>query len=135
MNAAFMFGNERGTYSQCSARASDEIGRSTTQSLEKNSRRKGDGPAILATNGEVSRTFDDIEQQARKLAGKIDIFKPAMLSRYKLATTRLAFDSARVSPEGTDRSPTRTNDQRARTRCGFGDLSREGRDHFRRRGG
>jgi len=37
---------------------------------------KGDGAAILATNGEVSRTFDDIEQQARELAGKIDILKP-----------------------------------------------------------
>jgi long-chain acyl-CoA synthetase len=37
---------------------------------------KGDGAAILAANGEVSRTFDDIERQTRELAGKIDIFKP-----------------------------------------------------------
>lgn len=44
---------------------------------EKTLARRGDEAAIVATNGEVSRTFDDIEQQARELAGKIDIFKPA----------------------------------------------------------
>jgi len=43
---------------------------------EKTLAGKGDGAAILATNGEVSRTFDDIEQQAREFAGKIDIFTP-----------------------------------------------------------
>jgi acyl-CoA synthetase (AMP-forming)/AMP-acid ligase II len=43
---------------------------------EKTLARRGDKPAIVAANGEVSRTFDDIEQQARELAGKIDIFKP-----------------------------------------------------------
>ena len=43
---------------------------------EKTLARKGDRAAILATNGDVSRTFDDIERQARELAGKIDIFKP-----------------------------------------------------------
>jgi acyl-CoA synthetase (AMP-forming)/AMP-acid ligase II len=43
---------------------------------EKTLAGKGDWAAILATNGEVSRTFDDIEQQARELAGKIDILKP-----------------------------------------------------------
>jgi long-chain acyl-CoA synthetase len=43
---------------------------------EKTLAGKGDGAAILATNGEVSRTFDDIEQRARELPGKIDIFKP-----------------------------------------------------------
>ena len=43
---------------------------------EKTLAGKGDGAAILVANGEVSRTFDDIEQRARELAGKIDIFKP-----------------------------------------------------------
>jgi len=43
---------------------------------EKTLAGKGDGAAILATNGVVSRTFDDIEQQAREFAGKIDIFTP-----------------------------------------------------------
>ena len=37
---------------------------------------KGDGAALLAASGEVSRTFNDIERQARELAGKVDIFKP-----------------------------------------------------------
>jgi long-chain acyl-CoA synthetase len=43
---------------------------------EKTLAGKGDGAALLATSGEVSRTFNDIERQARELAGKIDIFKP-----------------------------------------------------------
>lgn len=42
---------------------------------EKTLAEKGDAPAILAATGEVSRTFNDIEQQGRELAGKIDMFK------------------------------------------------------------
>jgi long-chain acyl-CoA synthetase len=46
------------------------------EAWEKTLAGKGDGAAILATNGDVSRTFHDIEQQARELAGQIDIFEP-----------------------------------------------------------
>jgi long-chain acyl-CoA synthetase len=38
--------------------------------------RKNDAPAILATNGEVLRTFRDIEKQAREFEAKIDMFHP-----------------------------------------------------------
>jgi len=37
---------------------------------------KSGGTAILATNGEVLRTFQDVESQAREFEAKIDIFKP-----------------------------------------------------------
>jgi acyl-CoA synthetase (AMP-forming)/AMP-acid ligase II len=46
------------------------------EAWEKTLAGKGDGAAILATNGDVSRTFHDIEQQAREFAGQIDIFEP-----------------------------------------------------------
>ena len=36
--------------------------------------RKGDGPAIFETSGEVSRTFAEIETQSRDFARKIDMF-------------------------------------------------------------
>jgi acyl-CoA synthetase (AMP-forming)/AMP-acid ligase II len=39
--------------------------------------RKGDLPAIFATNGKVLRTFRDIEERARELAAEIDVFRPA----------------------------------------------------------
>lgn len=42
---------------------------------EKTLARKGGAPAILATSGQVSRTFADIEQRAQGLAGTIDMFK------------------------------------------------------------
>jgi acyl-CoA synthetase (AMP-forming)/AMP-acid ligase II len=39
--------------------------------------RKGDTPAIFATNGKVLRTFRDIEERARELAAELDVFHPA----------------------------------------------------------
>jgi long-chain acyl-CoA synthetase len=40
----------------------------------KSAARKGNAAAILASNGEVLRTFDDVAQQERAFAGKIDMF-------------------------------------------------------------
>ncbi|MEY2531570.1 MAG: long-chain acyl-CoA synthetase [Verrucomicrobiota bacterium] len=37
--------------------------------------RKGNAAAIVAATSEVLRTFDDVEQQARAFAGKIDMFQ------------------------------------------------------------
>jgi len=42
----------------------------------KNTGRKGDTPAIFATNGKALRTFAEIEACARDFARKIDSFRP-----------------------------------------------------------
>ena len=44
------------------------------QDWEKTLARKPDAPAILATTGEVLRTFGDVEQRACDLLGGIDVF-------------------------------------------------------------
>jgi len=44
------------------------------QDWEKTLVRKRDAPAIFATNGEVLRTFGDVEQRARDLLQAIDVF-------------------------------------------------------------
>ena len=44
------------------------------QDWEKTLARKRDRPAIFATSGEVLRTFGDIEQRARNLMRRIDVF-------------------------------------------------------------
>jgi acyl-CoA synthetase (AMP-forming)/AMP-acid ligase II len=44
------------------------------EAWEKTLARKCDAPAILATSGEVLRTFGDVEQRARDLLRSIDVF-------------------------------------------------------------
>src|SRR6184192_3093324 len=60
----------RATSSAQAMKSSDPL----LQSWEKTLARKRDTPAIFATSGEVLRTFGDVEQRARDLMRRIDVF-------------------------------------------------------------
>src|SRR5436305_15327731 len=60
----------RATSSAQAMKSSDPL----LQDWEKTLARKPDAPAILATTGEVLRTFGDVEQRACDLLGGIDLF-------------------------------------------------------------
>src|SRR2546426_8489684 len=60
----------RATSSAQAMKSSDPL----LQDWEKTLARKRDRPAIFATSGEVLRTFGDIEQRARNLMRRIDVF-------------------------------------------------------------
>jgi Acyl-CoA synthetases (AMP-forming)/AMP-acid ligases II len=51
---------------------------------EKTVARKGDAAAILDTRGEVLRTFDDIEKQARALESDLDAFAPGQVNAIEI---------------------------------------------------